>query len=67
MGNHPIPLAQHEGWVCAVILEGTPVTRQEKSQNRQSPYKCSWFSIEYAMASGSIQRPAFALGQSYAG
>jgi sugar phosphate isomerase/epimerase len=24
MGKHPIPLAQHEGWVYALILEGTP-------------------------------------------
>lgn len=24
MGEHPIPLARHEGWVYAVILEGTP-------------------------------------------
>ncbi len=24
MGEHPIPLARHEGWVYAVILEGSP-------------------------------------------
>lgn len=24
MGDHPIPLAQHEGWVYIAILEGTP-------------------------------------------
>lgn len=24
MGDHPIPMAQHEGWVYAVVLRGTP-------------------------------------------
>lgn len=24
MGEHPIPLARHEGWVYAVVLEGSP-------------------------------------------
>ena len=27
MGDHPIPLARHEGWVYAVVLEGAPVLR----------------------------------------
>ena len=37
LGDHPVPLAQHEGWVYAVVLEGTPglVIRDRMIQTRR--------------------------------
>jgi AraC-like DNA-binding protein len=37
MGEHPIPLAMHEGWVYAVILEGVPVLQFQSSQRPTKP------------------------------
>jgi AraC-like DNA-binding protein len=37
MGDHPIPLARHEGWVYAVVLEGQPLLRFENSKRRTRP------------------------------
>ena len=34
MGDHPIPLAMHDGWVYALILEGAPTLMLQKSQRR---------------------------------
>jgi len=33
MGDHPIPLAMHQGWVYAVILKGTPVLCLKNNQH----------------------------------
>jgi hypothetical protein len=32
MGDHPIPLAMHDGWVYALILEGAPRLMLQKGQ-----------------------------------
>jgi AraC-like DNA-binding protein len=37
MGDHPIPLALHDGWVYAVILEGNPTLKFADSRCRTRP------------------------------
>jgi 3-methyladenine DNA glycosylase/8-oxoguanine DNA glycosylase len=37
MGDHPIPLAMHDGWVYAVILEGRPTLNFDSSTRVTRP------------------------------
>jgi AraC-like DNA-binding protein len=37
MGDHPIPLAMHEGWVYAVVLEGNPTLRLKSTRFPTEP------------------------------
>ena len=37
MGDHPIPLAMHDGWVYALVLEGEPTLVLHKRQRQTKP------------------------------